>query len=383
MKKLKALAIIGTSQSKFYESILPHYQNNPDAKILGDGKQPLTLNDLKQLSNLVDRHTRIDIYAHGLNPNNVHVISIMERPLITADFFKILTSMMGEEPLQIHLWSCYGGLAADYVKYLPLGSALVAHAEVDKKALKFYMQINPFQFAKYNDILLQLLEDYGEGLGHSFVASINVGYVISYSYYAKFTFVHHGIMPYVKRELGHLVHNLKNFCKQADGLIDSMAFSIINYPGITEDFFITDKKNQKLISNLFIHGCAFEEDFGIMLLYDPKYKRVLKEVNDPLVEGKCLDVSLSNQDIILTVALFYSSNYIKNQGKLLNKYLFTAVESSNIGGLQELIKYGADVNAYTKDGNTLLGHATALRDEKVVEFLLKNGADPNLESKMI
>ena len=44
-------------------------------------------------------------------------------------------------------------------------------------------------------------------------------------------------------------------------------------------------------------------------------------------------------------------------------------------GVQLLLEHGADINATAKDGTTVLHHAVAVGNEKVVEYLIEQGAD--------
>ena len=49
--------------------------------------------------------------------------------------------------------------------------------------------------------------------------------------------------------------------------------------------------------------------------------------------------------------------------------------------INELIRYGADINLADLEGNTALALAVKNRDESAVQILLKNGADPNSKDK--
>lgn len=64
----------------------------------------------------------------------------------------------------------------------------------------------------------------------------------------------------------------------------------------------------------------------------------------------------------------------------LNTILIDAIESDNITKIGDLIKKGADVNAYTEDGSTPLIIAIIKNRTDIVELLLKHSADPNKAS---
>jgi hypothetical protein len=85
--------------------------------IIGDGKTPLISLNYDVLRNKIDAHTKIYISAHGFIKNGVHDI---ER-IPTKNFLKELGSLSKDnQPLNIHLISCFSGAAALDVEALPL-----------------------------------------------------------------------------------------------------------------------------------------------------------------------------------------------------------------------------------------------------------------------
>ncbi|SHI84656.1 Ankyrin repeat [Mesonia phycicola] len=62
-----------------------------------------------------------------------------------------------------------------------------------------------------------------------------------------------------------------------------------------------------------------------------------------------------------------------------NTLLHVAVQNNNLGLVQQAIKWGVDVNAKNKDGNTaLLIAALNSKDEKILMYLVENGADKTI-----
>ncbi|MDR0286271.1 MAG: ankyrin repeat domain-containing protein [Clostridiales bacterium] len=58
--------------------------------------------------------------------------------------------------------------------------------------------------------------------------------------------------------------------------------------------------------------------------------------------------------------------------------LIESVMSKQYGMVSDLINAGADLNLKSKDGQTALVVAAGASDEKMVELLLKAGADPDI-----
>lgn len=60
--------------------------------------------------------------------------------------------------------------------------------------------------------------------------------------------------------------------------------------------------------------------------------------------------------------------------------LHKAAENSDIEMMQYLVDHGADVNVRNNDGITPLLHSVRLNNVDAMEFLLKNGANPDIKS---
>lgn len=136
--KLKAVLIRGTDSD---DSVAKHYasKNQSDYIIIGNGAKGFTLEDLDVLKGRIDENTKITIDTHGNAISylafNRHAIrqnhDAIHGAISTNKLFNKLNSVSDGNPLHVHLWACYGGLAAKDVNYLPKGSVLVAHASKD------------------------------------------------------------------------------------------------------------------------------------------------------------------------------------------------------------------------------------------------------------
>jgi hypothetical protein len=143
---LKALLILGpeikdTSPKEGFERLMKLYQKK-ECLVIGDGVRSLTEKDILSLKGKVDSNTRIDINAHGNFKDN-HLLAIFDSRINTKDFFKKMNALSDSEPLNIHLWSCYGKLALIDIHFLPKNSVLTIHAG-DKPTLgplnDFYLE---------------------------------------------------------------------------------------------------------------------------------------------------------------------------------------------------------------------------------------------------
>ncbi len=131
--------IIGQIDS--YETIVNSLLAKSDKKIA----IIKTADELANLKNKIGSHARIDVWAHGAKGklNNEHWIQIeMHTSTIrsnngysrTSDFFDYLRYLANSKTLnglQVHLWSCFGGRAINFIGNLPLDATLIIHAPLD------------------------------------------------------------------------------------------------------------------------------------------------------------------------------------------------------------------------------------------------------------
>ena len=116
--------------------------------LVGNGKDELKLEEINDKIGKggIGPKTIVSIYGHGLASNGVHTISIGNAfGVKTSSLFSALGELAEPispstpdslSPLNIHLFSCYGGAAAPYVRYLPVGSVVAAHAPDNDSSLQ-------------------------------------------------------------------------------------------------------------------------------------------------------------------------------------------------------------------------------------------------------
>lgn len=65
----------------------------------------------------------------------------------------------------------------------------------------------------------------------------------------------------------------------------------------------------------------------------------------------------------------------------LDAILLDSAKIGNLRGVESVIKQGADINAFDKNGNTALLYAAIRGDYLMVNHLLAKGALPNMDNK--
>jgi ankyrin repeat protein len=84
---------------------------------------------------------------------------------------------------------------------------------------------------------------------------------------------------------------------------------------------------------------------------------------------------------ILNTIAFAQDKSNTNHTDSLNNELFLAIRSNNLFKIRNLVKSGANVNAYSEDGITPLLYAIDMNNMDMVQLLLENDANPNIKSK--
>ena len=139
MKPLKALFLLGKDIYISEES--KELYREDGYLLIGDAKRLLTEEEIsKEIADHggIDANTRIDINAHGGNREGSHYIdlvsdlSLFGTNVTTSEIIFDISSLAPGVPLNIHLWSCYAGVAPEEaVNVLPAGSIVMGHAPKD------------------------------------------------------------------------------------------------------------------------------------------------------------------------------------------------------------------------------------------------------------
>ena len=84
-------------------------------------------------------------------------------------------------------------------------------------------------------------------------------------------------------------------------------------------------------------------------------------------------IGIVTTGLIVVLSIFYSASFAEDQGQALMK----AAERGDLGQVQQLMGKGADVNAKTKTGRTVLIAAAESAQLEMTKFLLAKGAKVN------
>lgn len=152
---------------------ISYFQNisNNSLKVYGNGKSAVNCKDYK-----LPEHSRMVVFAHGANlheflrmsgvdPNiikSAHMIKLCKSDRSFEISYKIFNKISASKPLNIELFSCYGGLAVNDINHLPPYSTITTYIPANSNASRhieyFYFQgsfssedtNNPFIRFAYN-----------------------------------------------------------------------------------------------------------------------------------------------------------------------------------------------------------------------------------------
>lgn len=93
--------------------------------------------------------------------------------------------------------------------------------------------------------------------------------------------------------------------------------------------------------------------------------------------GSLLHSAAAFADATLMDMLLRTDLDIEEHGGAGGSALFAAVDSGRRENVEWLVKRGANVNAVSIGGGSLLRHSMACRDQSLVDFLIKSGAKPD------
>lgn len=130
-KFLKTIFLLGpdNTDSEMHKMLAFQIQDIEDCTIIGDGERLLTEKEItRQLTGKINSDTKIVILAHGEAVEGRHAMSLLDGPNETTNYvLKILAKCAGENPLAVHIHSCFAGAAADDVSVLPPASTIVCY----------------------------------------------------------------------------------------------------------------------------------------------------------------------------------------------------------------------------------------------------------------
>ncbi len=340
---LKAVLILGpeikdTSPKEGFERLMKLYQKK-GCLVIGDGVRSLTEKDILSLKGKVDSNTRIDINAHGNFKDN-HLLAIFDSRINTKDFFKKMNALSDSEPLNIHLWSCYGKLALIDIHFLPKNSVLTIHAG-DKPTLgplhDFYLEKVIVKLQSY-DLNISPFQSYLNDMPES----IEESHIIT--------------------KINDEIHQFSIIPQTMEILANSESF--LNQKAA--DFI---KFYQKIYQN---HKNDNHFDIREKTLVLPNF--TTQEIGD-FRSGSFIANCNKNYQILENRDLITID--IANQDMKLISPLSAASGKGHTDVVKLLVEAGADANKADAKGDTPLYMASQNNHTDIVKLLLGAGADVN------
>lgn len=340
----------------------------PGYLVIGDGIKPITQKDLSVLSKITDSNTRIDIKGHGSTYNENHYLRIFSDRIPTKSFFEKIKDITKLQPLNIHLWSCFGEYSTKDIKYLPKSSVLTIHSGYQKslgdlsnfaleqeiiKAQKLLITTSPFQ--SFLDNIAFSYQD------TSLVTSI--GRKIH-----KFS-LNDGIESVSKNTKAY-------FSSKANEFIDFYnELSISNDELYTSEF--SQEESDYFILGKFIDACdknnGVLENRDLISSEDFLSKTINKNINS--LSSLIIASDRGNLDLVkFLIDLGENVNHSKSNGA--TSILMTATKG-HIETAKVLLEAGAFVDSEDFQGNSPLMYALVSKHEEVFELLLEHGANAN------
>jgi ankyrin repeat protein len=380
--KLKALALVGPHMRESYIMLRPVYENKNEIMLIGDGERLLTNADLALADGLIDRHTRIDIYSHGhLDKRGIHYINLVEAQQPTVFLFEMLAKSAMNDPLQIHLWSCYSGALKNYIYYLPIGSVLITHAQHNKTLFIEHVNFITLNNSSFNNIFVNLLEDYEKYLGHYFQVIANLGMPVNYENNQPANIISVALNDpeqYAHYKLSSLLNVLNQINQIADKFkVEDRAFeSVQNY-----DLILSVEKTKTFLSYTFIEHCGLDADSILNIITSPLYPQLLMKMDQELAEVNCLFNSIDAYHVdVVNIMIKRIVKANKDHGIVAKSFIYAASKGyADI--IQSFLEHGINPNSQSYDGVTALSIASQNGYLEIVQALLTDGADVNLQDK--
>jgi ankyrin repeat protein len=316
-------------------------QCNKDCIVIGNRDKGFSLNDLNMLKGKIDFSTRIDIIGHGISHKDIHRIlsnhaSVYE---YTANILSKLSYLGNDEPLYVHLWSCFGGAANKDVSKLAKGSILVTHGLENHSvavSIDNFAVLKSFSKDGSSDHFAELSRDILDNSMQTSAININSKNKVEKLHFGKKL----KLVDLISNPRKAISEELESLSKQAE--LENIKFEIQEY---------SDEEVNNFVKGYLIH---------LAMINSFKLKDFLKNPNIPQESLKLFLNDVPFEDSAIRVA---------------------AGEGHSHKELVEILaEAGADLNLVGSGGATALYIAAQNGHKELVEILIKAGVDLNLAS---
>lgn len=387
---LKRLLIIGNDllpeDSEQFKQIKKSH-STPDSLII----RHMDASDWTNLADKleIDDKTRIDIHAHGMGVPQTYAFGLATYDeyglslgrsgddLYTFEYiFSKLKKISNNQPLHVHIWSCFSGNAHKDITFLPENSILFTHTPEDltskgilceSSLIQSIRDWNNYETLSSNKSIRSLalqafLNNFAlETFERASVSTCN--YKNPYLFWKKqkvtkyeFTYTEDSL----KNPKEVLEREGKKFSKFCDRIL--LIGEKLNYPKFTEE-------QEKILQ----HGYLIKN-----LLDKPEESmKLLKELDLPLsffeefTGANYYQIAFLTQNIEL-IKYFIEKGWDLNQHINTSTPLHIAIVSGT-GQIRKLLNTHKLDSALVQDA--------ILQQKDIIELLLKNGADPNKSSE--
>ena len=130
-RKLKNILILGPKLSS--AAFLGEKYKDEDSLFIYCDSKTSEADLIKTITDAgeIEERAQINIFAHGNTREGSHEINLLEGNPSTKRLFSVLDEISGHKPLNLNLYSCFGGAAAKDIDSLPNGSTCVCHSPED------------------------------------------------------------------------------------------------------------------------------------------------------------------------------------------------------------------------------------------------------------
>lgn len=379
--KLKGVLILGSSVNDGGSGLLDvvKFYDDPDYLIIGDGTNPVKMRDLNALQGIIDKNTRIDLNFHGDFIDGVYKLINGKNHIKVSYLFELLAKFSNNAPLQVHLWSCYGGAANSDVASLSKGSILFTYVPENATALSYMGQFSLAKsLAKVNE-KASALDNYVNSLPSNLVQTASIAtYINDQHHQLTFAPDMQEVIKSPKAIFKKIIDQIHNFSQK---LIEQTKQEKIAFhfkfakPSIMEFAPLEVKQFQ---SGYLSHFCDVTNLKQVDSLLSAENTNDLQKFINTDISGRNSFFDFVDKGNEKLVELFLASKFDVNK---IDHIGFTALHIASLRNYPEIVKIlinaKAKIDKVNKEGQTPLFIAVDLGHKEILKLLLANNADVN------
>ncbi len=357
---------------QFYWMIGPDLDNNAveyklESQVYGDGKLNINYKEIR-----LPENAYITINAHGSIKRKKHYLKLDTLSSYTTDVFREIS---GSNPINVELFSCYGGAAINYICSLAKGSTLITFTSATTPTLCFIDNKiqNTLVNIEYKDNpfikFLYYLVNYPDTLQFAIHCEDNKSEIFISSIDSLVNFNKKKLSATIIQWQYHQIDSFLEFCFKVKGSMSQQkaeqittCLNLFNEEGYRAEFI--KKANIKQYQDLLVINMSYKGNLQLI----KKFHSLGTEFNSYL-EGALSPLyvaSLAGKNLMV--------NLLVKLGAPINNYhsrsaLDIAIEKGHYNILKTLFKAGASPYIPNKYGDYPLHIATKRGDIKIIHQL--------------